>query len=137
MALDFSPLKRCIDTLDRSLTCLASAKEDTVDYEMYRNSVVKSFEMTLEIAGRSLRRALREYDATPKSVNELTFKDVLRNAAKRGLLVDVDRWFTYRDSRNNTVHDYGESFASTVLVMVHQFRIDVHALYEQLVKKHG
>ena len=137
MGLNFEPLGRCIQTLERSLKCLDSAQEDTVDYEMYRNSVIKSFEMTLEMSGKSLRRVLREFTGNPKSVNELTFKDVFRHAAKHGLVTDVERWFRYRESRNNTVHDYGQDFAETVLVMIQEFYRDVVILHRDLVAKHG
>jgi nucleotidyltransferase substrate binding protein (TIGR01987 family) len=137
MPLDFEPLHRCVQTLERSLTGLAGAKEKSLDYEVYRNSVVKSFEMALEMCGRSLKRALKEYVGDPKQIDNLTFKNVIREAAKVGLITDATPWFTYRDSRNTTVHDYGEDFAETVLKLVKQFVIDARTLHETLVSRHG
>ena len=30
----------------------------------------------------------------------------------------VERWFAYRDNRNNTAHDYGENFAKETLCLM-------------------
>jgi len=30
-------------------------------------------------------------------------------------LEEVERWFAYRDNRNDTAHDYGEGFANETL----------------------
>ena len=51
-------LKKCIETLEKSYSMIKTAKEGTVDYEMYRNSLVKGFEMTLEQSGKLLRKVL-------------------------------------------------------------------------------
>ena len=137
MALIFDPLLKCIQTLDRSLVGLDSTEKGTIDYEVYRNSVVKSFELTLEMSGKSVKRALKEYMASPKLVQELTFKDIFRFAAQYGLIEDPSPWFEYQDSRNNTVHDYGENFADTVLKLIQRFYIDAVQLHLTLVQKHG
>lgn len=137
--LNFDHMGRCIQTLQRSLNCLNASTEDSIEYEMYRNSAIKSFELTLETTGKLLRKILREYMGNPKIVNELTFKDVLRHAAKHGLLEtdELERWFIYRDSRNNTAHDYGEHFAKHVLTMIQQFAQDASRLHQRLVQLHG
>ncbi len=137
MPLNFEPLARCILVLEKSLNALNKAEKGSTEHEMYRNAVVKSFEMTLEMAGKSVRRALKEYTAIPRSVRELTFKDVFRYGAKYGLIEDPESWFSYRDSRNNTVHDYGEDFADTVLKIIHQFHGDVAKVYATLMERHG
>lgn len=41
-------LQRCILTLEKSYSMLQQVQEGTIDYELYRNSLVKGFEMTLE-----------------------------------------------------------------------------------------
>ena len=45
-------LTRCIETLEKSYACIETAQEGSIDYEMYRNSLVKSFEITLEQSGK-------------------------------------------------------------------------------------
>lgn len=44
-------LERYVETLKKSYDCIKTTQEGTIDYEMYRNSLVKSFEMTLEQSG--------------------------------------------------------------------------------------
>lgn len=49
-------LTRYIETLEKSCTCIKKAQDGSVDYEMFRNSLVKSFEITLEQSGKLLRK---------------------------------------------------------------------------------
>lgn len=130
MNLNTDNLLRCIRTLESSLSMLNSAAEHSVDYEVFRNAVVKGFELTLETSGKLLRRALKAYGGSPKAVDELFYKDVLRHAGKHGLLSaeEIERWFAYRDNRNNTAHDYGEGFARETLLLMPAFMKDARAL---------
>ncbi len=139
MKLNFDHLQRCSLTLERSLQSMAKAEPGSVDYEVFRNAVIKSFELTLETAGKLLRKVLKAYVGSPKTVDALVFKDVLRHAALHGLLsaAELERWLVYRDSRNDTAHNYGEQFADTTLALITDFQRDALALYETLRQKHG
>ena len=75
-------LQRCLDTLLKSYEMIKITKEGTIEYEMYRNSLVKSFEITLEQSGKILRKKLLPYFATKKSVDALSFKDLFSSAFK-------------------------------------------------------
>jgi nucleotidyltransferase substrate binding protein (TIGR01987 family) len=116
---------------------LNRAQVDSIDYEVFQNSVVKGFELTLETSGKLLRKALKAYGGSPKAVDELFYKDVLRHAAKHSLLSteEVERWFTYRDNRNNTAHDYGEAFAKETLALMPSFIVDARKLEAVLHEK--
>lgn len=135
MTLNFDNFARCIQTLERSLLYLEQSEPDSDDYEVYRNAVIKGFELTLETAGKLLRKILREYVASPKLVNDLVFKDLFRQAAQYNLmtLAEVERWFAYRDSRNDTAHDYGVEFAETVVTLIKEFLVDARHLQQALV----
>lgn len=139
MPLNTDHLLRCIQTLESSLAMLQRAKAGSIEYEVFRNAVVKGFELTLETTGKLLRKALKAYGGSPKVVDDLFYKDVLRHAAKHGLLTveEVERWFAYRDNRNNTAHDYGEAFARETLVLMSGFVVDALALEAVLRKKLG
>ena len=132
MEINTEYLQRCINTLELSYTFLKQAKEGSIDYEMYRNSLVKSFEMTLEQSGKLLRKKLLPYFASKKIVDTLTFKDLFRHAFKHSLINEdeVNRWLKYRDNRNNTTHDYGKDFAEETLTLMETFLIDVNNLKE-------
>jgi len=123
-------LQRCIDTLEKSYEMIKKVQENSIEYEMYRNSLVKGFEMTLEQAGKLLRKRLLPYFSGKKAVDTLSFKDLFRYAQKYSLIDEqtVTRWFKYRDNRNNTAHDYGEAFAIETLTLVEDFLNDVKNL---------
>lgn len=132
MSINTEYPKRCIETLEKSYSCIKTVAEGSIDYEMYRNSLVKSFEMTLEQSGKLLRKKLTSYFASKKAVDTLTFKDLFREAHKHSLLNkdEVERWFKYRDNRNNTAHDYGKTFAEETLLLIDDFIKDVYHLKE-------
>lgn len=123
-------LGKCIETLEKSYKLLLTVEEGSIDYEMYRNSLVKGFELTLEQSGKLLRKKLTPYFATKKAVDQLNFKDLFRYALKHSFLTEdeVERWFKYRDNRNNTAHDYGKSFAEETLSIVDDFIKDAYKI---------
>ena len=63
---------------------------------------------------------MKPYFSSSKQVEQLTFKDTFRVAAKHGLisLEDSDRWL---DNRNSTAHDYEAGFADGTLALLPQF----------------
>lgn len=123
-------LEKCILTLEKSYEMLMQTQEGTIDYELYRNSLVKGFEMTLEQSGKLLKKVLNPYFASKKAVDALVFKDIFRQAAKHSLITEEEtqRWIKYRDNRNNTAHDYGQAFAEETLALVKDFLTDVKNL---------
>ena len=123
-------LQKCIATLEKSYEMLIQTQEGTIDYELYRNSLVKGFEMTLEQSGKLLKKKIAPYFATKKALYMLTFKEIFRQAHKFSLITEdeVERWMKYRDNRNNTSHDYGQVFAEETLALVKDFLADVKEL---------
>lgn len=139
MMLNTDHLQRCIRTLESSLDMLSRAAPDSIDYEVFRNAAVKGFELVLEIAGKLLRKALKAYGGSPKAVDELFYKDVLRHAGKHGLMSpeEISRWFAYRENRNNTAHDYGDGFARETLALMPSFLDDARLIEAVLREKFG
>ena len=139
MTLNTDHYVRCITTLESSLALLGQAEPDSIDYEIFRNAVVKGFELTLETAGKLLRKALKSYTGNPREVDALTYKDVLRHAGRHGLMSveAVARWFAYRDNRNSTAHDYGVGFAEDTLKLLPGFIADARDLEACLRERLG
>ncbi|MBF0457630.1 MAG: nucleotidyltransferase substrate binding protein [Nitrospirae bacterium] len=137
MILRTEHLAGCIRTLEMSLTMLRRVKPETVEFEIFRNAVVKGFELTLEMSVKLLRKALKSYTGSPREVDSWTFKDTLRYAGKHGLMATdaVERWFKYRDNRNNTAHDYGVGFAEETLALLPGFIDDAASLEAMLQKR--
>ena len=130
MTLNTDHLKRCIQTLRSSLTFFEQAAPGSIDQEIYRNAIVKGYELAQETSFKLLKKALRDYGHSAKKLDATPVKELLRLAATHSLMTleEVERWFTYRDNRNNTAHDYGEVFAKQTLVLIPNFITDVARL---------
>ena len=130
MTLNTDHLKRCIQTLRSSLTFFEQAAPESIDQEIYRNAIVKGYELAQETSFKLLKKALRDYGHSAKKLDATPVKELLRLAATHSLMTleEVERWFTYRDNRNNTAHDYGEVFAKQTLVLIPSFITDVARL---------
>jgi hypothetical protein len=81
----------------------------------------------LEQSGKLLKYLLKSYFSKSSNVNRLTFKEIFKHAAKFNLLTkdETQRWCEYRDSRNDTTHEYGQYLAEKVLLLLPKFIIDV------------
>ncbi len=130
MSLNTDHLKRCIQTLQSSLNLYQGAAPESIDQEVFRNAVVKGYELAQETSFKLLKKALRDFGYTSKKLDQSVVKELLRLAATHGLmsLEEVERWFTYCDNRNKTAHDYGEGFAKETLVLLPGFIRDVSRL---------
>ena len=131
MALNVEHLLRAVDTLEQALLGLGSGTDpQSTLYDLYRSAALKSFELSLETAGKLMRKALKAYGGSPREVDKLVFNDVLRGCGKHGVLdlEAVDRWLVYRANRNNTAHDYGVAFANETLQLLPGYVQDVRAL---------
>lgn len=125
-------LQRCIETLEKSYQMLKETEEETIDYEIFRNSLVKGFEITLEQSAKLLKKKITPYFASKRIVDTLSFKDIFRHAHKYSLITEeeTNRWMRYRDNRNNTAHDYGIAFAKETLTLIDDFLKDAKNLKE-------
>lgn len=131
MSLTVDHLLRTAATLEQALLAIArTPAEDAVMFDLFRNAAIKSFELSLETAGKLLRKALKAYAGSPRTVDAWVFNDVLRHAGKHGLLDEtgVERWLAYRANRNSTAHDYGEGFANITLKLLPAYLQDVRTL---------
>ena len=130
MTIDTSHLVRCIEVLETAFERLLQQAPEDIAYDIFRAACVKEFELVLEQSGKLLRMRLRDYFSSNLDADRLIFKDVFRNAARHGLLSveSCERWFEYRDNRNNTAHDYGSGFAETTLKLLPNFIEDAKQL---------
>ena len=130
MPVNAEYLVRCIVVLETAFGRLVQYDPQDITYDIYRAACVKEFELVLEQSGRLLRMRLREFFSSNLQADRLSFKDVFRHAARHGLvsIESAERWFEYRDNRNDTAHDYGEGFAETTLKLLPDFIIDAQHL---------
>jgi len=137
MTINTEFLEKCIATLEKSYQYLLQSSTESIEYEMYRNSLVKSFEITLEQAGKLLKKYMTPYFATKKQADKLMFKDIFRYAHKHGLITEeeANRWLLYRDNRNSTAHDYGQAFAEETVGLAKTLMEDARKIVELI--NHG
>ena len=124
-------LVRCINTLESAFEQLQQREPSDTFYEIFRAASVKAVrDQCWKQSGSLLKKRLRPYFASNRQADRLTFKDAFRHAAKHDLIsVEAcERWFAYRDNRNDTAHDYGEKFAETTLKLLPDFIADAREL---------
>lgn len=110
MLLDLSSLEQALQSLDRAI---ARSRKSPRDEEL-RDAVIQRFEYTYELSWKMLKRRLESEHPSPTEVDSLSFRDLLREAAERGLIDDVDLWMDFRDSRNIISHTYDRKKAEAV-----------------------
>lgn len=137
--LNLDHLRRCIATLQSSLLFYQRADPDSIEQEVFRNAIVKGYELTQETTFKLLKKALKAFGRGGRKLESTPIKDILRLAAAHDLLTleEVERWFRYRDNRNDTAHDYGEAFARETLTLMPGFLEDLARLADRLQGKLG
>lgn len=124
--LDFTSLA---DALAQLQDGLHEAQGDPAS-ELLRDGVIQRFEYSHELALKAIRRALETMFDDP--VDQMAYNDVLRVAAERGLIENVDAWFAYRSARNKTSHAYDAHIAAEVYGVAEPFLADARLLSRNL-----
>jgi len=139
MILNTDHLNRCIRTLESSLALYRQAAPGSIDQEVFRNAIIKGYELTQETTFKLLKRALKDFGHGGKKLDATPVKEILRLSATHGLMTleEVERWFAYRDNRNSTAHDYGEGFARETLVLLPGFITDAKTLESAFLARFG
>ena len=130
MRINTDFLDRCINTLESAVEQLQQREPGDTLFDTLREISVKEFEIVMEQSGILLKKRLRPYFASNRQADRLTFKNIFRHAARHDLisLEACERWFAYRDNRNDTAHDYGEAFTKTTLRLLPDFIEDAREL---------
>ena len=81
------------------------SKRDDEDFSIYRDSAIKRFEYSLEVARKLMSKYIEFVD---RKINGQ--KLVLKKAFEFDL-IENDIWFTMIDDRNMTTHEYSEEIA--------------------------
>ncbi len=139
MTINTDHLDRCVRTLGSSLDLYRQAQPGSIDQEVFRNAIIKGYELTQETCFKLLKRALQDFGHGRRKLEATPVKEILRLSAVHGLMTleEVERWFAYRDNRNDTAHDYGEGFALDTLNLLPAFIVDVRALEATLRARFG
>ncbi len=118
--LILSPFKMAITSLEKALTQPKN--------EFTRDAAIQRFEYTFELAWKMTKRYLKIETGT----DEYNIKNIFREAAKQGLINNIDQWFSYHKARNLTSHTYNETTAENTYQVAKQFLNDVKPLLQKL-----
>ena len=134
--LDLSALREAIVSLHDGLEVVSDPEWFNRQSDKVQNTliagVIKNFEFVYEISIKMIRRRLEIGADSPTDVDKMEFRELLRSAAERGLINDVEAWFKYRKMRNITSHTYDHEKARQVYQETLVFMDDAHLLLQQL-----
>ena len=133
MPLDLSSLRKALASLERAVVRATDAPDDAE----LRDSVIQRFEYTYELCWKMLKRQIELDAPTPAAIDALSFRELVREGAERGLVADPEAWFDYRDQRNATAHTYDEAKAAEVYRAALAFTQSARELLAQLTARAG
>lgn len=133
MPLDLSSWRRALDSLERGSARSVAAPAD----DELRDAVIQRFEYCYELSWRMLKRHLEEVIPDPASADQWSFKQLIREAAERGLIPAVEPWTEYRYQRNLTAHTYDEEKARLVYQTALAFLADARELFKEVERRNA
>ncbi len=134
--LDLSALQRALASLEDGLEVVSDSDWFNQQSPKVQNTlvagVIQNFEFVYEVGVKMLKRQIEQESASPDEVDHASFRDVLRLAAEKGLIDNVEAWFGYRQMRNITAHTYDHDKAQQVYQGTLLFIDDARALLARL-----
>ena len=140
-ALDLSALRNAVASLEGALEAVGNSPWFNQQSSNVQNTliagVIQNFEFVYELSMKMIRRQLELDSDSPNEVDETNFRDVLRTAAEKGLIADVEAWFFYRKMRNVSAHTYDRAKAQKVYQDTLTFINDARSLLARLEARNG
>ena len=134
--MDYTQFKTAIERFGEMLEAFRhNDQRSPLEQEAVRESLIKRFEYTLEIAWKTCKRHLEEEGFAEAATGSP--KSIIRLAAQRNLVANPETWFGYLRFRQDTSHDYSNDKADVVLDMAEGFYRDVTVLYRGMTGESG
>lgn len=141
MKLDLTSLQNALKSLGETLQVCEDRPWMQGQSEIVRNAMIsgaiQNFEFSYELCWKMLKRQLETESPSPAEIDLLSFRDLLRYGAEKGLIADVEKWFEYRRQRNFTSHTYNAQTAQEVYQGALSFYPDAKALLAELEKRNA
>jgi len=128
-------MKTVLTGLSKALTSLDEALA-LPKTPVVRDSAIKRFEYTYELACNALRRQIGE-ELGGHVLAGISRKDIFRLAAQQKLIADARAWFDYHHTRNLTSHTYDEKRAEEAYGFIVRFAEDARRLLAELEERNG
>ena len=133
MKLELSSFEKALASLIEAL-----AEFDRTQSQFVKDACIQRFEYTYELAHKLLKRQLEAMSPNPSEIDQMSFPDMIRSGAERGLLAQSwDQWKYFRDARNATSHAYNEKKANEVFVQIPAFRDEAAFLLARLQERNA
>ncbi len=125
-----------LDNFCNSLDVLSNADfEKGAEDEIYRTGIVGQFNLTFELAWKSLQEVLQIYSVTGSEAGSP--RDILKLAYTTGFVSDAHVWLLMLKKRNLSVHIYCEEDIDELIILIRDsfipaFRILANTLEQKL-----
>ncbi len=134
---DLSALRSCLHDFDLLLARYPTEAGDIA----IRYSLVKTFELTFEMAVKTMTKFLLHKAITGSEVQSYFFQDLIRRGDQEGLLrTGWPEWKRFRENRGRTVHAYREDVALAITSQLGDFSEEAHVPLNNLerrLEEHG
>ena len=138
MRLDLTPLDDAIAQLEEAIEYHGSdlASRDPALKLHLRAAAIQAFEFTYELSFKMLKRHLEQVSSNPAELDKMSFKAIMREAFRRGLVQpEVSTWDQYRTLRGTTSHTYNAGKAQIVFESLPDFLREARFLRDQLQQR--
>lgn len=129
---DLYALRSCLRDLD---LLLARYPKEAGDLAV-RYSLIKTFELTFEMAVKTLTKFLLHNAVGGADVQSYLFQDLIRRGDQETLLRSGwPAWKHFRENRGRTVHAYREDVALAITSQLADFSEEAHVLLNNLERR--
>ncbi len=130
--LNTKSLENALESLNRSIHISTPyINDDSADSDLQHTlqaGVIQHFEFCYELCWKMLKRQLENEYPVPSAVDAMSYPELIREGAERGLISDAAKWLAYRHQRNMTSHTYHQEKADSVYETALEFYPDAYAL---------
>lgn len=125
--------KKRIDNFSHCLQVLKNADFSKVDNDkIYRVGIIGQFNLTFELAWKSLQAALRAHGAT--GADSGSPREILRLGYRFGFINDAAVWLLMLKRRDLSVNTYNEEDADEMIVLIRDSFIPAFTDLEKMLK---
>lgn len=122
-------------SVEALLLSVNALEQGFVEYDQYpqlltvRDGIIQRFKIAMDLSRQILVRVLKEMFLLEEARAK---KDTFREAAKLGLIADVEAWLGHLEARNRTSHTYDSVIAAQVFEHIPSFLPDARDLLQRL-----
>jgi nucleotidyltransferase substrate binding protein (TIGR01987 family) len=139
--LDLGPFRKTVEALEGGLGVVSDSgwfdQQSAIVQDMLVAGVIQHFEFVYELSIKMIRRQIELESDSPDEVDATNCRDMLRVAGEKGLIADVEAWFSYRKTRNVSAHTYDRDKAREVFRDTLLFINDARSLLANLESRNG